>query len=231
MQIRRIRAKRIITKSKIGFYTLNHYVGCAHRCKYCYARIFGRKYYGIEDWGETIIIKENAAELARREAKPGMHVVLSTMSDPYQPIEAEERLTQRVVRALGEAGASIEILTKSPLVLRDLDLLKKYNVRVGFTIVSLGKLKVERDAPDPKARIEALKQLKGIGIRTYVFVAPILPETDVEAIVRATKDYADFYYFDSLKYADILGMDGFKPKRGDIQKIVEKYGVRGEILF
>ncbi len=210
---------------------MNHYVGCWYACVYCYARLYGKRYHGIDDWGELIIVKENAPELLLKEARRGMDVWLSSMSDPYQPIEAVEKLTRRVIGVLGEKGVKVDILTKSPLVLRDLDLLKRYDMRVGFTIVSTRRTAWEPRAPHPLARIEALRRLKEAGIRTYVFVGPILPETDVEEIVRRTAKYADFFYFDRLRHAEELGLDPYRPDRSEIERVVRDYGVRARILF
>ncbi len=145
----------------------------------------------MENWGETVIVKDNAPELLLKEARRGMNVWLSSMSDAYQPVEAQEKLTKRAIEVLGKKGVNVDILTKNTLILRDLDVLKRYNVTVGFTIVSTKKIDVEKNAPHPRMRIEALKDLKEAGLRTYVFIGPLLPETDVEDIVRKTKDYTE----------------------------------------
>ena len=231
MRVRYARARRILTRSALGIYTLNHYVGCTHACKYCYAQIYARRYHGIKNWGEEIVVRTNAPQLARREAKPGMHVWLSSMSDPYQPIEADLKLTRRVLLALGAKGARIDVLTKSPLVLRDLDILRRFDAEVGITLVSTKRIEMEARAPPPKARIQALKRLKKAGIRTYVFVGPILPETDVEEIVDKTRDYADFYYFDRLRHARELGLDPYVPDREALLRLVQRDGVPARILF
>lgn len=231
MNVKYIRAKSILTKSTLGKYTINHYVGCHHACTYCYARLYGKKYYGLDDWDNTVIVKQNAVQLARKSVKPGMTVWMSSMSDPYQPIEAKEKLTRQLIGVLGAKGANIEILTKSPLVLRDADLIKRYDALVGFTIVSTRRIDAERRAPHPKARIEALKKLKENGIRTYLFVGPILPETDVEEIVRQTHKYADFYYFDRLRHVKELGMEPFWPDKAEIMRVAREYEIKAHILF
>ena len=153
------------------------------------------------------------------------------MTDPYQPIEALELLTRRSIEILGERGAKISVLTKNPLVLRDVDLLDRYDVEVGFTIISTQPHPLERRAPHPKQRIRALERLKKEGIRTYVFVGPILPETDVEEIVKRTRNYADYYIFDRLHHWRDLGLKPFYPDERRIKKVVESYQVRARILW
>ena len=231
MRIVYTRVKKALTKSKLGFYTLNPYIGCYHACEYCYARIYARKFRGLEDWDETIVVKKNLPELLRKEARRGIEVFLSTMTDPYQPVEALELLTKRSIEILGERGAKISVLTKNPLVLRDVDLLNRYDVEVGFTIISTQPHPLERRAPHPKQRIRALERLKKKGIRTYVFVGPILPETDVEEIVKRTRNLVDYYIFDRLRHQEELRLEGFHPDKERIKKVVETYQVRARILW
>ena len=229
--IRYIRVKRALTKSALGFYTLNHYIGCTHACDYCYAGLYAKKFYGLDTWGDVVLVKENALHLLRKEVKKGMNIWLSSMSDPYQPIEAVEQLTRKIIGILGRKGANIDILTKNPLVLRDLDLLIRYRATVGFTIISTRPNPLERRAPHPRRRIYALRKLKEAGIRTYVFVGPILPETDVERIIELTKDYADLYYFDRLRHARELDLVPYYPDRSEIRRIAKEHGINARILF
>ncbi len=227
----RKKVKKALHKSKLGFYTLNPYVGCQFACRYCYAQLYAKKYFGMDNWGEFVIVRENIPLLLRKEAKPGMYVWLSSMSDPYQPVEAEFELTRKSIEVLGKKRANIDILTKSPLVLRDIDLLKQYEATVGFTIISLERINWEPRAPHPKRRIDALKQLKEEGIKTYVFIGPLLPETDLEAIIRETRDFADFYIIDMLRHVRELSLPPFMPNRKEVMDIIRRLGVKAKVLF
>ncbi len=231
MRVVYIEAKRALTKSKLGFYTLNPYIGCYHACRYCYAKIYARDFYGLKNWGEILLVKKNLPDLLKKEAKRGIKVLLSTMTDPYQPIEALELLSRRSIEVLGERRAQISILTKNPLVIRDIDLFQRYNIEVGFSIISIKPHPLEERAPHPIQRMRALKKLKKEGIRTYVFVGPILLETDVEEIVKKTKNYADYYIFDRLRHHKETGLGPFRPDKRKIMEIVEKYQVRARILW
>ncbi|AEC52768.1 hypothetical protein PNA2_1853 [Pyrococcus sp. NA2] len=201
MQIIKIKAKSIYTKSKIPGvdYVVNQYVGCQFGCKYCYAR-FLCKWKSHGEWGSWVEVKLNAPELARKRVYG--EILMSSVSDPYQPIEVELKLTRRILHAMNKRNR-LRILTKSPLVLRDADLFKSFkDIEVGLTINSFEgqeKKLIEPLTPIQSSRINALKQLKDEGIRNYAFVSPIIPGiTDVEAIIRETRDFVDYYFFEVL---------------------------------
>ena len=195
------KAKGLYTRSKIPGveWAVNQYVGCAFACEYCYAKFLTRwKDYG--KWGSWVEVKTNAPELARKHVKGS--VVMSTVSDPYQPIEAELKLTRRVLRYMDKRN-ELSVLTKSPLVTRDIDLFKLFrSIEVGLTIngfTGREKRLFEPLTPVHGARVSALKELKEAGLKTYVFVSPIIPEvTDVSAIVKDTRGFADYYFFEVL---------------------------------
>lgn len=124
------------------------------------------------------------------------------MSDPYQPMEAELRLTRRVLRYM-DKRSELSILTRSPLVTRDIDIFTLFrSIEVGLTIngfIRREKRLFEPLTPVHKARVSALKELHDAGLKTYVFVSPIIPEiTDVSAIVGDTRDFANRYFFEVL---------------------------------
>ncbi|NJF25530.1 radical SAM protein [Thermococcus sp. Bubb.Bath] len=195
------RAKSIYTRSRIPGvdWTVNQYTGCAFACKYCYAKFLTRwKDHG--EWGSWVEVKTNAPELAGKHVRGS--IVMSTVSDPYQPVEAKLKLTRRVLRYMDKRN-ELSILTKSPLVTRDIDLFKLFDrIEVGLTIngfTGREKALFEPLTPVHEARVNALKTLKEAGLRTYVFVSPIIPEiTDVSAIVEDTMDFADYYLFEVL---------------------------------
>ncbi|WP_456367568.1 radical SAM protein [Thermococcus sp.] len=195
------KAKSLYTRSRIPGvdWSVNQYVGCAFACRYCYARFLTRwKDYG--DWGTWVVVKTNAPELARKHVKG--KVVMSTVSDPYQPIEAQMKLTRRVLQYMDKRN-ELSILTRSPLVTRDIDLFKLFrSIEIGMTINGFtGREKelFEPLAPLHKARIGALKKLHDEGLKTYAFVSPIIPGiSDVGAIVEETKSFADYYFFEVI---------------------------------
>jgi DNA repair photolyase len=183
MIVKEVLAKSILSKSGIpgADYCVNAYVGCSHACIYCYAT-FMKKYTGhTEPWGTFVDVKVNAAELLRKQmqkAKRG-HVMLSSVTDAYQPLELKYRLTRQCLEILLEHKFPVGILTKSPLVIRDIDIIKRFDeIEVGLTISTddekMRKI-FEPGAPPIEARISTLRKLKEQGIKTYVFIGPMLP--------------------------------------------------------
>jgi len=180
-------------------WSLNPYRGCRHGCHYCYARAT-HAYYGMnagEDFERRIVVKTNFPDVLRAElARPSWRrerVAIGTATDAYQPGEGRYRLTRRVIEALAAYDTPASIVTKSPLIVRDLDLLtdlaRRANVHVFFTITTvdptLWRL-AEPGTPPPAARLRALQRLSKAGIRTGVLMAPILPGiTDSVAAIEA----------------------------------------------
>ncbi len=183
LTVKEIECKSILTESGIETvdYALNPYVGCEHGCVYCYATFMKRFTAHKEEWGTFVDVKVNAAEvLARqlRRAKPG-NITLGTVTDAYQPLEKEYGITRACLEALVDYDLPVSILTKSALVLRDLDVIKRLkDVEVAFTITTLDdevRRRLEpRSSPIP-ARLEALRALAEAGISTWAFCGPLLP--------------------------------------------------------
>ncbi len=202
MFIKEVYVKNIFSRTKVpsAKYVINQYVGCQYACRYCYAKFIGRiKGYG--EWGSWIEIKVNAPELVKNKYVDGK-VIMSTLSDPYQPIENKYLLTRRILENMNKK-ISLSILTKSDLITRDIDILKKFiNLEVGLTINGYEnefKEMMEPYAPEHRKRIIALKTLKSAGLKTYVFISPILPRiTNIEKVIRETMKYSDFYYLEFL---------------------------------
>lgn len=203
-RIFKVKAKSIFTRTKIpgAKWVINQYVGCQHSCLYCYAKFMCRwrpENYG--KWGSWVEAKTNAPELVKDKYVDGW-VYMSSVSDPYQPIEKQLKLTRDILKNL-DKRIKLSILTKSDLILRDIDILKEFeNLEVGLTINSFdGKLKkfFEPFSPTNQARINALKVLKENGLKTYSFVSPIIPGLiDIRSIIRQTRDFTDFYWFEML---------------------------------
>lgn len=211
MIIKEIRAKNILSKSKIFPYTLNAYTGCQHGCAYCYARFMKRTTGHAEPWGKFVDVKINAAELLENEVnkkQPG-RVWISGVCDPYQPLEGRYRLTRQCLEILARHNWPVTVQTRSPLALRDIDIFRIFpDIEVGFSIGTaddnVRKL-FEPEAPPVSARIKALDELHRAGIRTYAMIAPVLPgaeglagllkgKVDNTVIDRMNYHYADWIY-------------------------------------
>lgn len=247
MQIREIRAKTILSRSMVADYAVNPYVGCQHDCVYCYAQYMKRFTGHREEWGAFVDVKVNAAELLAKEVlkkRPGK-VWISGVCDAYQPIERRYRLTRQCLEVLVEADWPVTVQTKAPLVLRDLDILKRFaHAEVGFTITTADERMrkiFEPGAPPVAKRIEALQQLHAEGIRTFAMIAPVLP--GAEKLPALLKGHADHVLIDRLNYhyADALykkhGMlwakeDRFFREKGEeLRKAFEKSGVACQVLY
>ena len=206
MNIREIEAKSILNKSKIFDYCINPYTGCQVNCRYCYARLFMRRYSGHkEPWGEFVDAKINAPEVLKKQlerAKKGT-VWVSSVCDPYQPLEAEYGLTRRCLEELTKSRFPVNIQTKSTLVLRDLDLFRKIEqIEVGFTITTndeaIAKL-FEPGAAPVNERLKALERIHSSGIKTYAFIGPLLPGNP-EKLVADLSGLVNKVFIDRMNY-------------------------------
>ncbi len=184
MVINEIRCKSILNKSGIpGIdYALNPYVGCQHKCQYCYAVFMKRFTKHREPWGDFVDAKINASEVLRhqlKKIKQKSNISFGTVCDAYQPIEAKYELTRKCLEVLTYYKHSVSILTKSCLVFRDIEILKKLkDIEVGFTITTAHddiRKVFEPNASSVENRFNALEILSQNGISTWVFVAPLLP--------------------------------------------------------
>ena len=169
-------------------WTVNPYRGCSHACKYCFARPT-HEFLGMNagrDFDREIVVKVNVPEVLRAELrKPswrGEHVALGTNTDPYQWVEGRYRLMRGIWEALRDYSNPCSILTKSPLLLRDLDLMQEIAERAEFSAcLSIPTLdekawrQTEPHTPNPRARLEAVAELNRAGIPTGVLIAPLMP--------------------------------------------------------
>ncbi len=247
MNIREIKAKSILSKSQVYDYALNPYVGCQHGCVYCYAKFMKRFTGHRERWGEFVDVKINAPELLAYEVKRKKvgRVWISGVCDPYQPLEKRYMITKRCLDILVENGWPFTVQTKSSLVLRDIETLKRANnIEVGFTITTADeriRRIFEPGAPPLRERIEALANLHSEKIRTFVMVAPILP--GAEGLVSALKGKVEYVILDRLNYhyADWAykryGLqwameDSFFSQKGEELKMAfEREGIPCQIVF
>jgi DNA repair photolyase len=205
-----VRAQRIINEVKgapFGFrFTINPYRGCSHACTYCFARPT-HTYLDLDadrDFERRIVVKLNAVSRLRSELDPrrwrGDLIAMGTNTDPYQRAEGKYRLTRGLVEVLSELANPFSILTKSTLILRDLDLLaraaRRTSVRVNLSIGTLDEdvwRATEPGTPHPQRRMRAVEQLNAAGIETGVLIAPVLPglsdsPEQLEAVTTAAVD-------------------------------------------
>jgi len=198
-------AKHVITRNDspdVGFdYSINPYRGCEHGCIYCYARP-SHAYMGLSagiDFETRLFYKQNAGEILEQElAKPGYvpkTIMLGANTDPYQPIERDLRVTRSVLEVLARTRHPVSIISKSALVLRDLDLLTDLSkdglATVSISITTLSaetKRSLEPRTASPQARLRALRELNAAGVPSGVMVAPVIPaitDHEMESILEA----------------------------------------------
>ncbi|MBV9212372.1 MAG: radical SAM protein [Actinobacteria bacterium] len=198
---------KVPDRSRMPFrWTINPYRGCHHACTYCFARPT-HTYLDMNarrDFEREIVVKVNAPELVRRElARPswkGEHVAMGTNTDPYQWVEGRYRLMPGIWEAMRDFANPCSILTKSPLLLRDRQLLEQVNARAAvtasFSVPTLDEKTwraTEPHTPHPRARLEAVAELNRIGIPTGILIAPLMPGVNdspeqVERIVQIATD-------------------------------------------
>ena len=209
MDVLEIETKSALVRSKIPgvAYVINPYLGCGHGCRYCYA-VFMRKYshHPNSPWGSFVDAKTNIAEVLnselRRKRRPG-RALLSSVCDPYQPLEKRYQLTRACLEVLRKWGWGIDILTRSPLVTRDLYIFSATpGVSVGFSTPTDNdevRKVLEPNAPPIGARLSALKKFHVAGIPTWVFIAPILPMNPTK-LYDAVAPYTSHLMVDPLNY-------------------------------
>jgi DNA repair photolyase len=221
MQIKEIKCKSALSKSSLpGLdYSLNPYRGCQHNCAYCYVpNVLKIK---REEWSTFVEVKKNIVKILSNELrnkKTGI-VGISTVTDPYQPIEKKYKLTRYCLEQLLRYDFPINIQTKSNIVLRDIDIISKFsNIEVMFSIGTLNDF--ERNLLEPNAssifdRLNAIKQISENGIKTSIFLGPIYPTfklADINELFNLLKKY---------KISEIM-IDKFNLKPGIRENIIKK---------
>jgi DNA repair photolyase len=215
---------RVKAESMPFDWSINPYRGCAHGCHFCYARAF-QSYIGKEaddEFQNHILMKMNApealeAQLSRMARKYNFdigelvqrigHVAIGTATDPYQPVEGKTKITRECLKVLAKYRISTSITTRSPLILRDLDVLREMNIT--SVNISLGTLRteiirrMEPAAPLPGKRLETVAELAAAGIRTGLFIAPILPyltdsAEDLESLFSAAQQHKASFAMTSI---------------------------------
>ena len=251
MKIKEIIAKTVLTKTGIGGFDfcINPYVGCQHGCTYCYASFMKRFTGHREPWGQFLDVKVNAREVLARQLKrvKSGSVLVGTVTDPYQPAERRYRITRGCLEALKETSLCVNILTRSPFCLMDLDVFQGFrNLEIGVTIPTdseeMRRL-FEPSAPPIPSRLEALKRLHLAGLRTYAFVGPMLP-MDPGRLVGELSGAVDEVLIDRMNYSgkvkSIYGKAGltrclddeyFTDTTGLLSEAFTSAGVSVSVLF
>ena len=262
MIIKEIKVKNYLTKSNLpGIdFTINPYIGCSHKCRYCYASFMKKITNHSENWGDFIDIKLTEEEIDLKKIQ-NKTIFLSSVTDPYLSFEKEYLITRSILEEIKNSNCKLIITTKSSLILRDLDILKQIkNLTVCISINTIDeKFKNDMDKSSSiKERIKTLKILHENNISTVAFISPIFPYiTDIKDIIESVKDYVDFCWFENLKlranykkdilnyikdnykelypkYLDIYfneNMSYFKNLSLVIKDICSKYNIKYEIFW
>lgn len=192
-----------VTKSNlpVSDFVINPYIGCPHGCKYCYASFMKRFTKHEEPWGEFLDIKECTRPINIKKIEHHS-VFLSSVTDCYNPFEETYGITRHILEQLVDVDCELGISTKSSLILRDIDLLKRCkNLKLSISINTLDEqFKDDMDqASSIQERLHTLHTLHEHGIYTVLFLSPIFPGiTNVEEIVTCSKDFIDEYWFENL---------------------------------
>ena len=236
MLINENKTKDYVTKSNLPFcdYVINPYGGCVHGCKYCYASFMKRFTGHTEDWGTYIDIKRCDKPISAKKLT-GKAVFLSSVTDPYNPYEKKYEITRTILEQLSQIDCTLYISTKSSLILRDIDVLKKQKHLVAA--VSLNTLdenfrRAMDHASTVEGRLNTLRELHENGIYTVLFMSPIFPGlTDFRALIEATRAFIDEYWFENLNLrgdykAAVLGyIHANYPQYDELYNAIYKKGV------
>jgi len=208
VKINYVEARSIITKSNIPSvdYVINPYIGCQHGCIYCYAEFMKRfTNHKGDKWGEFLDIKNFDQVKIKPERYNDKTILLSSVTDPYCPLESKFRNTRKILEKLIGTKAKIQILTKSKLVQRDIDLFQQFeNIQVGISLNTLeadfAKI-IEPRASKPQERIQALQNIADNKINTFVFISPIFPEiTNWRKIIEKALPITNEFWFENLNF-------------------------------
>lgn len=161
-------------------YSLNPYVGCEHGCAYCYSPSVLKDKQLADKWGKLVRAKSNIAEVLAKEVKHRQKAMVgvSTVTDPYQPIEASLELTRKCIELLSRHDFPVSIQTKSSLVARDADLIKPGKFELGMTLTTMDRelaSLLEPMASPPEARAQTIEEFSKNGVETWIFLGPIIP--------------------------------------------------------
>jgi len=263
LKVTTVPVKNYLSPSKIRGvdFVINPYVGCPHKCLYCYAEYMRKFSAHSEPWGNFLDVK-----LCQTPLRPSQifrrNILLSSVTDPYNIFEKKYEITRSLLRQLIAAEAHICVITKSSLVVRDIDLLsqaRSCEVHLSFSTAdeNLRRL-LEPYASSVADKVDALRQLHQAGISTTIMAAPLLPAiSDWRQIVETTRPFTDFYRFDGLNlrtpaqkrvldfidthYPQFLSLYGkiyvqedasyYKELAGEIRAYCQAQAIKAEIFF
>ncbi len=217
-----VTCKTALSASKLPglTYSLNPYIGCEHGCKYCYVPgIFDDRELALK-WGQTIKAKQNISEVLAQEVKkkPKGVVGVSTVCDPYQPLEARLELTRKCIDILAQQNFPVSIQTKSKLILRDIDLIVPKKFDVGVTITTMNRKLaswLEPNAAPPDERARVLEEFSAKGVETWLFLGPIIPKiNDSEQDLREVIEVA-------ARTKSLVLYDRLNPRRWVMERLYE----------
>ena len=213
-----IYVKNALARSKLENtdYALNPYIGCEHRCVYCYAPYV--LHIPLEEWNSVVYVKRNIPTVLDRELKKKEGLItIGTVTDAYQPAEKKYELTRRCLEVLKKHKRRISILTKSSLILRDKDILKDMDAEIGVTLTTLDdekRRKIEPYASSVDERLEVLEEFANSN-RTYAFIGPIFPDLiipQLKELMKILKNIGVSYIiFDKFRLKK--GMPNILPKK------------------
>jgi DNA repair photolyase len=229
LSVRLVQCSSALSKSRLpGLdFALNPYRGCAHGCAYCYAQDVTRFETGVP-WGQSIEVKVNIVQKLKKELEKDVEGVIGigTVTDPYQPVERKFELTRGCLTLLQRHRARASILTKSSMVLRDLDILRSWpEVEVGISISTMdGSITdlIEPGASPPRERMDALSELGRSGVSAYMMLAPVVAGiSDTDESLRTLIREASRA---SVRY---VMWDMFNPKPLASARLKERLSSRG----
>jgi DNA repair photolyase len=204
ISINHIEVKSLLTRSQLpaADYVINPYIGCPHKCLYCYAEFMKHFTHHKEPCGDFLAVKICSGNI-RAERLRDKTIILSSVTDAYNPFEQKFERTRDILKQFVNTEARVEILTKSDLVLRDQDLFAQIpNIKIGISLNTLDdeiRTILEPGASRIQNRVSAIKTLNDAGFDTYIFLSPMFPGiTDFRAILAECKTYTRKFYFENL---------------------------------
>lgn len=237
--LREIEVRSVITKSNLPVcdYSVNPYVGCTHACRYCYASFMKRFTGHAEPWGGFIDVKY-WPEIKNPSKYKGKEIFIGSVTDPYNPQEAEYQRTRAFLEQMQDSGARISIATKSDLVLRDLELIRKFpDARVSWSVNTLDE-DFKNDMDDAVSigrRLDAMRIFHDEGIRTTCFISPIFPGlTDVEAIIEQSRGECNLIWLENLNLRGAFKpviMEYIREKHHDLYPLYDEIYNRGNLSY
>lgn len=196
-------------------YSLSAYTGCGHACRYCYISAYVPNAFHCRVKANFITRLQH--DLGRMN--PRLHISMANSSDPYTPLEAEHQLTRQALQILLSRGFRVQLITKSDLVLRDLDLIRRGNCSISMSITTLNEAlakRLEPNAPSPSERLKAIKRLVRNGVPCSIRIDPVIPEINDHGFERFVKLIAE-------SGASHIVASTYKAKRDSFNRVITAF--------